>query len=225
LILLAAGYGERLGRGVAKSLVALGGIPLFAHSLRTAALASTIESAVVVFPEQQLEVASRMISDLRDVVPVTAVVAGGATRQESVRRGLAAVSDDVLVVCHDAARPFASPALYDAVAQAVSGEYRGAVPGVASRDTVKRVESGRVAETMSRDGIVLVQTPQAFAADALRDAHDRAAVDGWEATDDAMLLERAGYAVAVVPGEEMNFKVTTEADLRRAEALVASSEL
>jgi 2-C-methyl-D-erythritol 4-phosphate cytidylyltransferase len=140
-----------------------------------------------------------------DVVPVTAVVAGGATRQESGRRGLAAVSDDDgLVVCHDAARPFASPALYDAVAHAVSGEYRGAVPGVASRDTVKRVESGRVAETMSRDGIVLVQTPQAFAADALRDAHDRAAVDEWEATDDAMLLERAGYAVAVVPGEEMN---------------------
>jgi 2-C-methyl-D-erythritol 4-phosphate cytidylyltransferase len=166
-----------------------------------------------------------MVSDLPDIVPVSAVVAGGATRQESVRRGLAAVPDDVaLVVCQDAARPFASPALYDAVVQAVSGECRGAVPGIASRDTVKRVESGRVAETLSRDDLVLVQTPQAFDADALREAHDRAAADGW-ATDDAMLLEGAGFAVAVVPGEEMNFKITTEADFRRAEALVASSEL
>jgi 2-C-methyl-D-erythritol 4-phosphate cytidylyltransferase len=181
---------------------------------------------VVVFPEPDLAVASRMVSDLRDIVPVQAVVSGGPTRQESVRRGLGAVSDDgALVVCHDAARPFASPALYDAVVPAVTGECRGAVPGIVSRDTVKRVASGRVAETLAREDLVLVQTPQAFAADALREAHDRAAAEDWTATDDAMLLERAGFAVAVVPGEEMNFKITTEADLRRAEALVGPSQL
>jgi len=199
---------------------------MFAHSLRVAALSSSIDSAVVVFPEGDLEAASRMASGLRDTVPVTAVVAGGATRRESVHRGLGLVPDDAaLVVCQDAARPFASPDLYDRVVRGVTGEFRGAVPGIRIADTVKRVESGRVSETLSRDELVLVQTPQAFDAPALRETHERAAAEGWEATDDAMLLERAGLAVAVVPGEEMNFKVTSEADLRRAESLVASSEL
>ncbi len=181
---------------------------------------------MVVFPESDLGVASRMVSDLKDIVEVTAVVAGGATRQESVRRGLAVIPDDAaLVVCHDAARPFASPTLYDGVVRAVSGEVPGAVPGIRIPDTVKRVASGRVAETLSRDELILVQTPQAFDGSALRETHERAATEGWEATDDAMLLERAGLRVAVVPGEELNFKITTEADLRRAESLVASSEL
>jgi 2-C-methyl-D-erythritol 4-phosphate cytidylyltransferase len=180
----------------------------------------------VVFPEADLEAASRLTFALRDVVPVSAVVSGGATRQESVRRGLAAVPDDVTVVaCHDAARPFASPALYDRVIEAVSGPYRGAVPGMPSADTVKRVETGRIVETLPRDRLVLVQTPQAFDTEALRGAHDRAEAEAWEATDDAMLLELAGHAVAVVPGEAMNFKITTEADLRRAESLLASGEL
>jgi 2-C-methyl-D-erythritol 4-phosphate cytidylyltransferase len=215
-----------LGREVAKSLVALGGIPLFAHSLRSAALSSSIGSAVVVFPQDDLETASRLTSSLRDIVSVSAVVSGGATRQESVRRGLAAVPDGTaVVVCHDAARPFASPALYDRVVEAVSGVYRGAVPGMPSADTVKRVEAGRVVETLPRDRLVLVQTPQAFDAEALRGAHDRAEAEAWEVTDDAMLLELAGHAVAVVPGEAMNFKVTTEADLLRAESLVGSGEL
>jgi 2-C-methyl-D-erythritol 4-phosphate cytidylyltransferase len=211
---------------VPKSLVPLGGLPLFAHSLRSAALSSSIRSAVVVFREVDLDAASRLTSALQDVVPVSAVVSGGATRVESVRCGLAAVPEGVtVVVCHDAARPFASPALFDRVVQAVSGTYRGAVPGMPSPDTVKRVEAGRVVETLPRDRLVLVQTPQAFDAAALSAAHDRAEAESWEATDDAMLLELAGNAVAVVPGEAMNFKITTEADLRRAESLVASGEL
>ena len=121
--------------------------------------------------------------------------------------------------------PVASPTLYDGVVRAVSGEVPGAVPGIRSPDTVKRVASSRVAETLSRDELILVQTPQAFEGAALRETHERAATEGWEATDDAMLLERAGLPVAVVPGEELNFKITTEADLRRAESLVASSGL
>ena len=204
----------------------LGGIPLFAHSLRSAALASSIDSAVVVLPEADLEVASRMVSELRDIVDVSAVVAGGDSRQASVRRGLGVVeSDHSPVVCHDAARPFASPALFDAVVRAVSGDCRGAIPGLRVSDTVKVVEDGRVVQTLPRDGLVLAQTPQAFDLAALRDAHARVVTEGWGATDDAVLLEDAGFTVAVVPGEEMNFKITTEADMRRAETLVASGEL
>jgi 2-C-methyl-D-erythritol 4-phosphate cytidylyltransferase / 2-C-methyl-D-erythritol 2,4-cyclodiphosphate synthase len=198
---------------------------MFGHSLRAAALSGSIDDAVLVAPESQLEVAMRMSSDLADGVRVTAVVAGGDSRRESTLRGLSAALDASVVVCHDAARPFASPALYDRVVAAVAGDVRGAIPGIRSPDTVKDVRDGRVAQTFPRDGLVLAQTPQAFDADALRSVHERASEEGLDVTDDAMLLERAGLAVAVVQGEEMNFKITTEADMRRAEWLVASSEL
>jgi 2-C-methyl-D-erythritol 4-phosphate cytidylyltransferase/2-C-methyl-D-erythritol 2,4-cyclodiphosphate synthase len=199
---------------------------MFGHSLRSAALSGSIEDAVLVAPEAQLEIAMRMSTDLSDTVRVTAVVAGGESRRESTRRGLSAVlADAAVVVCHDAARPFASPALYDRVVAAVAGDVRGAIPGIRSPDTVKDVRDGTVAHTIPRDGLVLSQTPQAFDAAALRTAHERAASEGWDVTDDAMLLERAGLAVAVVEGEEMNFKITSEADMRRAEWLVASGEL
>jgi 2-C-methyl-D-erythritol 4-phosphate cytidylyltransferase len=211
---------------MSKALLPLGGIPMFGHSLRNAALSGSIEDAVLVAPESQLETAMRMSAALGDIVRVSAVVAGGESRQESTRRGLAAVlADATVVVCHDAARPFASPALYDRVVAAVDGDARGAIPGIRSPDTVKDVREGTVAATFPRDGLVLAQTPQAFDASTLRAAHARAAEEGLDATDDAMLLEAAGLAVAVVEGEEMNFKITSEADMRRAEWLVASGEL
>jgi 2-C-methyl-D-erythritol 4-phosphate cytidylyltransferase len=199
---------------------------MFGHSLRAAALSGSIDDAVLVAPEAQLEVAMRMSTDLSDTVRVTAVVAGGESRRESTRRGLSAVlADASVVVCHDAARPFASPALYDRVVAAIAGDVRGAVPGIRSPDTVKGVRDGSVADTFPRDGVVLSQTPQAFDAGSLRSAHERAFEGGPDVTDDAMLLEMVGLAVAVVDGEEMNFKITTEADMRRAEWLVASGEL
>jgi len=123
-------------------------------------------------------------------------------------------------VCHDAARPFASPALYSAVVSALASA-DGAVPVLAVADTVKRVRGGIVDATEPRDGLALAQTPQAFDAAALRDAHDRAEREGVEVTDDAAALEWAGYRVSAVPGEVRNFKVTTPEDLARAE-LVAS---
>ena len=132
-----------------------------------------------------------------------------------------------MVVCHDAARPFASPALYDRVVAAVSGEVRGAVPGIRSPDTVKGSGVGtRGARRFPRDGA----RPGADAAGVRRRRPPGSRTSaprarGWDVTDDAMLLELAGLAVAVVEGEEMNFKITTEADLRRAEWLVASGEL
>ncbi len=199
---------------------------MFGHSLRAAALSGSIDDAVLVAPEAQLEIAMRMSTDLSDTVRVTAVVAGGESRRESTRRGLSAVlADASVVVCHDAARPFASPALYDRVVAAVAGDARGAIPGIRSPDTVKDVRDGTVTRTFPRDGLVLSQTPQAFDAGALRSVHERELERGPDATDDAMLLEMAGLTVAVVDGEEMNFKITTEADMRRAEWLVASGEL
>jgi 2-C-methyl-D-erythritol 4-phosphate cytidylyltransferase len=149
------------------------------------------------------------------------VVVGGETRQASVRAALGwgAASSEILV-CHDAARPFASPALFGAVIGAVAG-VDGAVPVLPFVDTVKRVRDGLVTGTESRDELVVVQTPQAFRAEALRESHARAELDGVELTDDAGALERAGYRVAAVPGEASNFKITTPEDLARAEAIAS----
>jgi 2-C-methyl-D-erythritol 4-phosphate cytidylyltransferase / 2-C-methyl-D-erythritol 2,4-cyclodiphosphate synthase len=198
---------------------------MFAHSLRSAARSSSIGSAVLVVPDGEVERATTMAAGLRDLVGVGAVVSGGATRQDSVSAGLGAVpAGTELVLCHDAARPFASPGLFNRVASAVRGDIRGAIPIVASPDTVKRVRDGLVVETLPRDELALVQTPQAFDVRILREVHERAILEGRRATDDAGLLEAAGFPVAAVAGEAMNFKITNEADLRRAEWLVASGD-
>jgi 2-C-methyl-D-erythritol 4-phosphate cytidylyltransferase len=147
------------------------------------------------------------------------VVGGGQTRQDSVRRGLETLPEAFdVVVCHDVARPLASTALFEAVLDGLAG-VEGAVPSVPLADTVKRVEDGMVAETLPRDALVLVQTPQAFSREALAAAHRAADADGFAGTDDAALLERAGFRVAVVPGDPVNIKITRSEDLRVASAL------
>lgn len=138
-------------------------------------------------------------------------VAGGATRSESVRCGLAHVPDDADIVCvHDAARPFASPELYRRVVEAVEAGADAAVPGVPVADTIKMVDGdGAVVSTPDRASLVAVQTPQAFRRSALVAAHR----DGADATDDAALIEASGGRVVVVQGEATNRKVTVPDDL------------
>lgn len=127
-----------------------------------------------------------------------------------MRAGLAAVPADAeVVLVHDAARPLASPALFDAVVEAIDAGADGAVPALDVTDTVKRVAAGVVVETLDRSGLVTVQTPQAFRADTLRKAH----AAGVDATDDAGLVERAGGRVVIVTGETSNIKITDPGDL------------
>jgi 2-C-methyl-D-erythritol 4-phosphate cytidylyltransferase len=147
------------------------------------------------------------------------VVVGGATRAASVRCGLAAVPSDAdVIVVHDAARPLADQALFDAVVAAVSGSELGAaICALPVSDTIKRVDGGYVTATLDRSELVAVQTPQAFRADLLRRAH----ATGAEATDDAALIEMLGEPVRIVPGDWRNLKITTPADLRTAERLLA----
>ncbi len=152
------------------------------------------------------------------------VVAGGPTRADSVRCGLAAVPGDAeVIVVHDAARPLASPRLFAAVLAAVGADgVDGAVPGVPPSDTIKAVDgAGNVTSTLDRSTLVAVQTPQAFRAAALRRAHARADAT---ATDDAMLVEALGGTVRVVPGELANLKITGPDDLGAAERLLAAGE-
>jgi len=148
-------------------------------------------------------------------------VAGGESRAESVRAGLAAVPDDAEIVCvHDAARPFASVAMFERVIAAVRAGADGAVPGMPVSDTIKVVRSVdgelEVASTLERSTLSAVQTPQAFRADVLRAAH----AGGADGTDDASLVEASGGRVVVVEGEAVNRKITTTDDLEWARGMV-----
>ncbi|MGH8983819.1 MAG: 2-C-methyl-D-erythritol 4-phosphate cytidylyltransferase [Acidimicrobiia bacterium] len=208
-IVVAGGEGSRFG--APKQFEALGPARPSLVDRAVATTASACDRVVVVLP------AGRGW----DGPSVAAAVAGGERRSDSVRAGLAAVADEAdVIVVHDAARPLASPALFRAVIDAVRRGADGAVPALALADTVKRVEGMRVVETVPRDGLAAVQTPQAFRAEMLRRAHST----GTDATDDAALVEAAGGAVVVVPGERANLKVTTPADLDLAAALLGTSE-
>lgn len=144
-------------------------------------------------------------------------VAGGATRSESVRAGLAHVPDEATIICvHDAARPLASLGVYERVINAVGLGADAAVPGIAVTDTIKIVTDGLVTSTPDRDALVAVQTPQAFRAAVLRAAHER----GGGSTDDAAMVEALGYTVRVVEGEPLNRKITHPDDLEWARAQV-----
>ena len=153
-------------------------------------------------------------------------VAGGASRAQSVRAGLAHVPAEATVVCvHDGARPFATPALYERVVAAVSAGADGAVPGVAVTDTIKQVTAdGAVAHTPPRAELMAVQTPQAFRADVLRAVHAADDEPGTPATDDAAMVEAAGGRVIVVSGDPVNRKITDPDDLRWARRHVGSEE-
>ena len=212
-IVLAAGRGERMDTTIPKALVPFRGATIVARAVELASAAS--ESIVVVAPPGWEAEVHRAVGPF----DVDAVVAGGQTRQASVRAGLSAVPADIgRILCHDAARPLASPALFVRALEALEG-WDGVVPVLRVIDTVKRVQDGRIEGTEPRDALALAQTPQAFTSAALRDAHERAAAAGFEGSDDALLLERAGYRVRAIDGERANLKITTAEDLRLAEAL------
>jgi len=201
-VVVAAGSGTRFG--APKQYETLAGTRMVDHAL--AAARASCDGVVLVVPAQDVSSAQQLGN------PADIVVAGGSVRSESVRNGLAAVPDDAdIVVVHDAARPLAPPALFGAVIAAVRDGADAAVPGLPVADTVKEVDGTRVVATLDRRRLVLVQTPQAFRAGALRAAHEH----GWDATDDAALVERNGGKVVVVPGSEAAAKVTTPEDLAR----------
>lgn len=214
-IVLAAGSGRRLG-GVPKAFLPLAGRAVLDRVLAAVLTPAEIATAVVVAPPARLD-------DARVVAAaypkVTAVIPGGAERQDSVAAGLAATGEAAWVLVHDAARPLASPALVRRVLLAAR-ETGAATAGLAARDTVKVASGGTVTETLDRRSIWLTQTPQAFRRPLLLDAHARAAARGLRATDDAALVEAMGGMVRVVEGETTNLKITTAEDLAIAEALL-----
>jgi 2-C-methyl-D-erythritol 4-phosphate cytidylyltransferase len=214
-ILVAAGRGERLGLDQPKAFARLGEDPLLAEPLHRLDDSDWVDAIVLVAPPGWEEPAILLAEEL-GCGKVSACVPGGETRADSVRAGLAEVPADALVVLvHDAARPLLPPEVIERVLAPLSEGWDGVVPGLPVADTLKRVGAdGGVAETVSRDGLWAVQTPQAFVADALR----AAAADGGDATDCATLVEARGGRIKVVPGDPRLLKVTTADDLAKIEA-------
>ena len=215
-MIAAAGTGERLGAGGPKAFVELAGRPMLEWSLDAFRGASSIDEIVIAAPPDDQERAAE-----QGVV----AVAGGAHRSESVANALALCGGEIVVV-HDAARPLVTAGLIDAVVQelAADEDAAGVIAATPVTDTVKQAsDTGEVERTLDRSGLWAVQTPQAFRADALRDAmSDPDSLP--DASDDAMLVERRGGRILIHPTSPDNIKVTTPFDVRVAELLLRERE-
>lgn len=217
-LIVAAGRGTRMPGDRPKQYRTLGGQAVLRWSAERLLAHPAIAGVRIVYhPEDDaLYRTATEGLDLADPVP------GGETRQDSVRRGLDALANEtpVRVLIHDGARPFVDAAQIDALLAAMAG-HDGAIPALPVTDTLKRGDAGAISATVARDGLWRAQTPQGFAFDAIRAAHEHAV--GQDFTDDAAVAEAAGLRIALAPGSEENIKITTEEDLWRAERWLAAA--
>ncbi len=217
LVVAAGGSGRRMG-GVRKQYMELAGEPILLHSLRPFLALPEVQWVVVALPPDDAADPPAWLVQLDARVRV---VAGGAERTDSVRAALAAVPLDAeVVLVHDAARPLVTGEVIRRVIDAVVADV-AVIPGVSVEDTIKVVDdSGRVVETLERERLRRVQTPQGFPRELLLEAHRRALAEGVGATDDAGLVERSGGRVLAVAGSADNIKITGPNDLAVAEAIL-----
>lgn len=220
-VIVAAGKGRRMQHDRPKQFLPLAGRPLLLRTLDRFAQVDVIRRVILVTSAaDQAECRALLDADGPRPTP-TVVVEGGARRQDSVRCGLAALDAACdIVAIHDAARPFVG---VETIAHSIraAAETGAALVATPARDTLKRVGSDAiVSETLSRQDVWLAQTPQTFQVALIREAHQLAQEQGVTATDDAGLVERLGRPVRVVPGDALNFKITTQDDLALAEALL-----
>lgn len=215
-VIVAAGNASRMG-GIDKVMAQLGGEPMIARTVRAFAECDAIREIVVVTRPDLIV----PIGDLcAGFDKVRAVVAGGSSRDESVRMGLSALSKHVkLAAIQDGARPLVTWQVVDRVVRAAH-TYGAAAPAIPVKDTIKVVRGGIVADTPARNTLQAVQTPQVFDLDLLKAALKKAKDDGAQITDDCSAVERMGMSVKIVEGDERNIKVTTPMDLKIAEMLL-----
>jgi 2-C-methyl-D-erythritol 4-phosphate cytidylyltransferase len=223
VVVPAAGPGGRFGASGAKALADLAGRPLLAHALEALEANRCTTVLVVVGHPDALEATAKLIAD-EGFAKVTAVVAGGPTRQASVAAGLQALPPGpAYVAVHDAARPLVAHGAVDRLLELLlAAGAAGVAPGVPVVDTIRRVDAAqRSTGLVPREQLRAMQTPQLFDRGVLEEAHRLAGAAGVEATDEAALVERAGHRVQVVAGDPENLKVTTALDLTVAETLLA----
>ena len=222
-IVVAAGKGTRLGGNRPKQFLELDGVPVIIHTLRQFERCLEIKEVVVVLPVEATDDFPALARNFGLQKP-SRVVAGGATRAQSVQRGLAVAGEAELVAVHDGVRPFVTPEEIDQVV--VAARATGAAILVAPvADTIKEIKDERVVSTQSRSTLRRALTPQCFRFDILKRAYEQLAeveAEGVEVTDDSLLVERLGVEIAAVEGSARNIKITREEDLVWAEAILKS---
>ncbi|MBS11295.1 MAG: bifunctional 2-C-methyl-D-erythritol 4-phosphate cytidylyltransferase/2-C-methyl-D-erythritol 2,4-cyclodiphosphate synthase [Gemmatimonadetes bacterium] len=215
-IILAAGAGKRMGADQPKQFLDLGGRSLILYALDAFEACSAVDRIVLVTSPDMIDEVRTLASVCEKVQDV---VAGGAERQDSVAEGIKAAGDVEIITVHDGARPMVRAEEIADVIEAARAN-GAAVIGQPASDTIKRGRDGQVIETLDRSEVWAVQTPQAFKADVIREAHEAAARDGFYGTDDTALVERIGKPVTLVEGSRDNIKVTHPGDLERAEDIL-----
>lgn len=218
VLIPAAGTGSRMECVGNKQYLQLADRPILAHTLSLFDQHPAITDIFIITPPAEIPFCRAEIVEQYRFCKVRAIIAGGAERQDSVRNGLRAcgAADNEIILIHDGVRPFLPTKLIDETI-AIAGEVGGCVLGVPVIDTIKDVVDGRIIETPDRRRLWQAQTPQAFPFRIIRDAHERALRDGFCASDDATLVERLGWPVAILAGSYHNIKITTPHDLALAE--------
>ena len=220
-IVVAAGKGTRLGGARPKQFLELRGVPVIIHTLRQFERCQEINEVITVLPAEDTAGFASLTKQF-ELKKAGRAVAGGATRAQSVRNGLNAIADADIVAVHDGVRPFVTPEEIDQVV-AAAREKGAAVLTSPVADTIKRVQDGRIIETVARAELRRALTPQCFRFAILKRAYetlDELESTGLEVTDDSFLVERIGIAPTAVDGSARNIKITNAEDLKQAEALL-----
>ena len=218
-IIPAAGRGKRIGASVPKQFLEIQGRPLLHHTLMVFASCKLIDYVVLVMPRADVD---EMGEDwLNKYEIVRKVVVGGEQRQDSVYNGFSSLEEGTdIVVVHDGVRPFTTPQMITATVEAAQ-QHGAAITAIPVSDTVKQAADGFVKQTVSRDGLWRVQTPQAFQCGLLQQAFKKAKKDSYYGTDEGSLVEYLGERVKIVPGSELNIKITRKEDLVLGESLLS----
>jgi 2-C-methyl-D-erythritol 4-phosphate cytidylyltransferase len=222
-IIAAAGCGKRMGSSIHKQFLQIENKPILVHTLEKFRQSTLIDSIIIVVPKDWYRYVLENIVDKFRISKVNKIVIGGATRQESVHKALKAVSEDIsTVVIHDAVRPLISLNLLNKVI--LKGKETGAaVLAVPIHESIKKVSDNQIEQSLERDSIWLVQTPQVFKKDLIFHAYQQAFFNSITATDDSELVEFLGYPIHVVEGSRSNIKITTKEDLDLAKFLIRKS--
>ena len=218
-IIPAAGRGKRIGASVPKQFLEIQGEPLLHHTLTVFASCKLIDYVVLAMPRADVD---EMGEDwLNKYEIVREVVVGGEQRQDSVYNGFNSLEKGTdIVVVHDGVRPFTTPQMITATVEAAQ-QHGAAITAIPVSDTVKQAVDGFVKQTVSRDGLWRVQTPQAFQCGLLQQAFKKAKKDSYYGTDEGSLVEYLGERVKIVPGSELNIKITRKEDLVLGESLLS----
>ncbi|RLQ91786.1 2-C-methyl-D-erythritol 4-phosphate cytidylyltransferase [Falsibacillus albus] len=222
VVIPAAGQGKRMGAGHNKLLIKLRGRPIISHTLKVFLEDSSCSKIILAINPVEREIFSDLIKDLDPNKPIS-LVHGGEERQHSVFNALKSADEGGIVLVHDGARPFIRQSVIQQLVQTADSS-GAAIAAVPVKDTIKKVENSKVAETIERSSLWSVQTPQAFRISLLLHAHAVAERDCFLGTDDASLIERLGKEVRVVQGHYDNIKLTTPEDLYFAEAILRNNQ-